>query len=69
MGGFESLLDRIQRGEEVRVPAHWPLEVANALLVGRRRGRVTVGEIAEFIEDLAALPIRLEPPSAPLNGL
>jgi hypothetical protein len=37
----EPLLDRIQYGEEVRVPAHWPLEVANALLIGRRRGRVT----------------------------
>jgi hypothetical protein len=37
----ESLLDRIQSGEEVLVPAHWPLEVANTLLVGRRRGRVT----------------------------
>jgi predicted nucleic acid-binding protein len=61
----EALLDRIQRGEEVFVPAHWPLEVANALLVARRRGRVTAEQISEFIEDLASLPIRLEPPSGP----
>jgi predicted nucleic acid-binding protein len=58
----ESLLDRIQGGEEVIVPAHWPLEVANALLIARRRRRVTAEQISEFIEDLAALPIRLEPP-------
>ena len=61
----EALLDRIQGGEEVLVPAHWPLEVANALLVARRRGRVTAEQIAEFIEDLASLPIRFEPPSNP----
>jgi predicted nucleic acid-binding protein len=61
----EALLDRILQGDEVRVPAHWPLEVANALLIGRRRGRVTSGQISEFIEDLATLPIRLEPPTAP----
>src|SRR5438105_1545562 len=61
----EGLLDRIEGGEEVRVPSHWPLEVANALLVARRRGRVSAEQVSEFIEDLAALPIRLEPPSGP----
>lgn len=61
----EALLDRIQGGEEVLVPAHWPLEVANALLIARRRGRVTAEQISDFIEDLAGLPIRLEPPSDP----
>ena len=61
----EALLDRIKGGEEVSVPAHRPLEVANALLIARRRGRVTAGQISEFIEDLATLPIRLEPPSSP----
>ena len=61
----DALLDRIEGGEAAVVPAHWPLEVANALLVARRRGRVTADQISEFIEDLAALPIRLEPPSSP----
>ena len=61
----EALLERIQAGEEVRVPAHWPLEVANSLLTARRRGRVTSIQIDEFIEDLGALPIVLEPPSNP----
>jgi predicted nucleic acid-binding protein len=61
----EALLDRVQGGEEVRVPAHWPLEVANTLLMARRSVRVTADQVSEFIEDLAGLPIRIEPPSDP----
>src|SRR5713226_1866234 len=61
----EALLEGVEGGEDVLVPAHWPLEVANALLVARRRGRVTAEQVSEFIGDLAALPIRLEPPSGP----
>jgi predicted nucleic acid-binding protein len=61
----EALLDRLQGGEEVMVPAHWPLEIINGLLMARRRGRVTTDQISEFVEDLACLPIRLEPLSGP----
>jgi len=61
----EALLDRLQSGQEVLVPAHWPPEVANALLIARRRRRITTEQISEFIEDLAALNIRLEPPKGP----
>ena len=63
----EALLDRIEGGEEVVVPAHWPLEVLNALLIAQRRGRVTAEQVSEFIEDLAALPIRVEPASGPMK--
>jgi predicted nucleic acid-binding protein len=63
----EALLSRIERGDQAVVPAHWPLEVVNALLVALRRGRVTPEEIAEFIEDLSALSIRIESPSDPLQ--
>ena len=50
-------------GKRSSCPPNWPLEVVNALLIARRRGRVTAGQISEFIEDLAALPIRIEPAS------
>lgn len=60
----EALLDRVEVGEEVLVPAHWPLEVVNALLVARRKGRVTDAQVNEFLEDVAALPIRTVPASA-----
>ena len=58
----ESLLERIKEGEGAVVPAHWPLEVLNALLIAQRRARVTAEQIREFLEDLAVLPIRIEPP-------
>ena len=37
------------------------------LLIGRRRGRITSQQLTEFIGDLAALPIRLEPPPNPVQ--
>ena len=63
----EALLDRIESGEEVLVPAHWPVEVVNTLLIGRRRGRITSQQLTEFIGDLAVLPIRLEPSPNPVQ--
>jgi predicted nucleic acid-binding protein len=33
--------------------------------MAQRRGRVTSEQIHEFIQDLAALPIKLQPPSEP----
>jgi hypothetical protein len=48
----ESLLDRVEGGEQVVVPAHWPLEIANGLLMARRRNRVIDAQMQEFIEDL-----------------
>jgi predicted nucleic acid-binding protein len=56
----EFLLNRLEDGEDVLVPAHWPLEVANALLIAQRRRRVTSEQILEFLDDLAALPIRID---------
>lgn len=42
------------------VPAHWPVEILNALLMARRRGRLADHHVREFIDDLAALAIRME---------
>ncbi len=61
----EALLDRVAGGEDVIVPAHWPLEIVNGLLVGQRKRRVTETQVSEFLEDLAALPIRMGPAAAP----
>jgi len=43
-------------------PAIWPLEVANALLVSLRKGRIDGSRLNELIPLLAKLPIRLEAP-------
>ncbi len=42
------------------VPAIWPLEVANTLVVGERRGRSTERQASVFLELLQALPITID---------
>ena len=45
---------------EVWVPALWPVEVANVLLVAERRDRLTSAGSARFVELLAGLPILVD---------
>jgi predicted nucleic acid-binding protein len=61
----ESLLNRLAGGEQIIVPAHWPLEVTNGLLMAGRRGRVTGEKVRRFIEDLHGLTLVIEPPLSP----
>ncbi len=42
------------------VPAHWHLEVANALLVGERRGRCDQADTAHWLAFLGSLPITVD---------
>ena len=42
------------------VPVIWPLEVANALLVGERRKRSTEAQATAWIQHLATMPISVE---------
>jgi predicted nucleic acid-binding protein len=42
------------------VPILWPLEVANACLVGERRKRTTEAKIAQFLALLSSLPITID---------
>jgi predicted nucleic acid-binding protein len=46
------------------VPALWPIEVANVLLVATRRGRIAEGDWGRLRRALAALPIDVDPTSA-----
>lgn len=45
-------------------PAHapqvWPLEVANALWVAERRGRIQESQVRQGLEDILALPVSVE---------
>ncbi len=45
------------KGVPIRVPAVWPLEIANAILVGERRKRIKQAEIFRFIALLESLQI------------
>jgi predicted nucleic acid-binding protein len=53
-----------KRGDTAVVPALWPHEVLNALLVGEKRKRISAELIQSFVNDLATLPVALQPTSA-----
>ena len=63
----EALLERLRSGESAIVPAHWPTEVMNGLIMAVRRGRIGLETSARFARDLGGLPIRIEPPPSPGN--
>ena len=46
------------------VPALWPLEVANILVSGERRGRGTEAEAGKWLRYLQMLPIRVDDETA-----
>ena len=55
----ESVLDRLQQTEAV-VPAIWPLEVGNVLLIAERRQRLTEAQTARLVQLLRGLPITID---------
>jgi predicted nucleic acid-binding protein len=55
----EAILDKMP-DLQAHVPSLWPLEVANALLVGERRNRIKPAETAQFLAILQAFPIAVD---------
>ena len=55
-GYTEDVLDSLKRSSAL-APSHWPLEVANILLVSERRGRIATSQTATFLHSLESLPI------------
>lgn len=49
------------RSAEARVPHIWGLEVANALVMAERRGRIAADQSRRFMRLLLDLPIAVEP--------
>jgi predicted nucleic acid-binding protein len=64
----EAVLDLL-RTDQVVVPAIWPLEVANVLLVAERRGRLSEAQASRFLELLAQLPINVDTSSTDMAGI
>ena len=58
-GYADRVLKKLVTREAV-VPAIWPLEVANVLLVGERRKRLTKADSSRFLELLQGLPITID---------
>ena len=58
----DRLLDALTDGRAF-VPALWPVEVANVLLVATRRRRIAETDWPRIRRNLDALPIRIDPAS------
>jgi predicted nucleic acid-binding protein len=56
----DSILEKFTNAEAI-VPTIWPLEVANVLLLSKKKGRITEVHSANFIDALLALPITVDP--------
>jgi predicted nucleic acid-binding protein len=61
-----AMLDAVSDGATVEVPALWPLEVANALLVLSRRGKLDKDERQIALGWLQGLPLRIDADGASL---
>lgn len=48
--------------ETLIVPAHWPAEIGNALVVNARRGRIAKSDLANMIESLQAFAVSPQAP-------
>lgn len=64
----DALLERL-RHERAAVPAIWPLEVSNVLLVAERRGRLTEAKASRFLELLTQLPVDVEDSPTDMAGI
>ena len=54
------LIDEVA-AQGAAVPGLWPLEIANGLVVGERRGRIKPAESAAFVAMIDVLPIAVDP--------
>jgi predicted nucleic acid-binding protein len=64
----EGLLQRLRQGDGIVVPAHWPTEILNSLLVASRRKRIKPDQPALFWDELARLAFEIEPPLSASQG-
>ena len=48
--------------ETLLVPAHWPAEIGNALVVNVRRGRITEDDLTRLIESLQTFAVSPQAP-------
>jgi predicted nucleic acid-binding protein len=55
----DAVADSLQQARSI-VPSLWSLEVANALLMGERRGRITEARVTQFLTLLQLLPIYVD---------
>lgn len=57
----DGLLAGLRQGDQIVVPAHWPTEILNGHSMAVRKRRIKPGQPALFWDELARLPIEIEP--------
>jgi predicted nucleic acid-binding protein len=60
----ENVLKQLEAGAQAHVPVLWLYEVASVLAKGQKDGTIAPSEAADFIADLQALNITVDPDSA-----
>ena len=58
----QNLFEALEGGSQIHVPAHWPNEMLNGMLMAKRRGRLLSAEPMAFWEELVRLAIDVHPP-------
>lgn len=53
-------LEAIEEGAPTFVPSHWPLELANGLLMAERRRRVSHADVSEALHVVLSLPVEID---------
>ncbi|SRR6266536_3870084 len=56
----EGVLDLLASGTEALTTTVWPFEVADALLVGERRKRISVAQVTTVLQRISGLPIAVD---------
>jgi predicted nucleic acid-binding protein len=56
----EAVFDRLAGGDEALVPALWPFEMVNSLVVAARQKAITLVQLDSFIADLKDLPVSID---------
>ena len=54
------LVLRRARQESICVPSIWPIEVANTIVLGKRKGRIDAAQRDEFLEVLDSIHVVIE---------
>ena len=55
----DGLLDRLRNGDQIVVPAHWPTEISNGMLMALRRKRIQPDRPALFWDVTEKLEARV----------
>jgi predicted nucleic acid-binding protein len=57
---MEAVFDCLARADEALVPAIWPLEVVNSLVVAARQKTISATQSETFVADLDELPVEVD---------